>query len=125
MTEQASILASASLPEVGTPRSELPQRYIGRFPSVVGLSDGVQFAEVGMTRYRFQNDTEILPTEWMVADVTEDSLKVGSDVVFAVTMDHVVKVWGVAWNDEAAVIARFDREKLEYACRAVVDRSSE
>jgi hypothetical protein len=78
-----------------------------------------------MTRYRFQNDTEILPTEWMVADVAEDSLKMGSDVVFAVTMDHVVKVWGVAWKDEAAVIARFDREKLEYACRAVVDRSSE
>jgi hypothetical protein len=67
-----------------------------------------------MTRYRFQNDTEILPTEWMVADVAEDSLKMGSDVVFAVTMDHVVKVWGVAWKDEAAVIARFDREKLEY-----------
>ena len=88
MTEQASILASASLLEVGTPRSGLPQRYIGRFPSVVGLSDGAEFAEVGMTRYRFQNDTEILPTEWMVADVTEDSLKVGSDVVFAVTMDH-------------------------------------
>jgi len=67
-----------------------------------------------MTRYRFQNDTEILPTEWMVTDAAEDSLKVRSDVVFAVTMDHVVKVWGVTWKDKAAVVARFDREKLQY-----------
>lgn len=73
------------------------------------------FGEVGSSMaYVFDNQTSVGKRLGIVSDIAQDADDKRGRMRLEATRDHATHVWGVRWEDEKAVIARFDSEKGKY-----------